>query len=55
MDELREEVEVKKSFKKKLATSTWAGHLEKMANEKLTKRADAQNVDGKWRRGRPKF
>ena len=41
--------------KEKLARSTWAGHVENMGDEKLAKRADAQNVDGKWRRGRPKL
>ena len=46
-DELRVEVEVKKHFKKKLARSslTWAGRAERMGDEKLTKRADAQKVE----------
>ena len=35
--------------------STWAGHVEQMADDKLAKRADAQKVAGKWRRGRPKL
>ena len=41
--------------KKKLARSTWTGHVEKMGDEKLAKRPDARKVDGKWRRGRPKL
>ena len=46
MDELTVEVEI---FKKELATSslTWAGHAERMGDGKLTKRADAQKVEGK--------
>ena len=47
-------VGMKESSKKKLARSTWAGHVEKMGDEKLTKR-DVQKVEGKWRRGRPKL
>ena len=47
------EVGMKERSKKKLARSTWAGHVEQMGDEKLAKRADAQKVDGKWRRGRP--
>ena len=49
------EVGVKENSKKKLRRNTWAGHVEKMADEKLAKRADAQIVEGKWRRGRPKL
>ena len=43
------------TFKKKLVRSRlkWAGHVERMGDEKLTKRADAQKVWGKGRRGRP--
>ena len=43
------EVGVKEHFKKKLARSslTRAGRAERMGDEKLTKRADAQKVDGK--------
>ena len=55
MDEMRVEVGVKECSKKKLVSRTWAGHVEKMADEKLAKRADAQKVEGKWRRGRLKF
>ena len=52
MDELRVEVGLKESFKKKLVMSrlTWAGHVERMGDEKMAKRADAQKVKGKiWR------
>ena len=52
---MRMEVGAKQSSKKKLLRSTWAGHTEKMGHEKLAKRADAQKVEGKWRRGRPKL
>ena len=48
-------VGVKEGSKKKLARSTLAGHVENIADEKLAKRADAQKVEGKWRRGRPKL
>ena len=30
----------------------WAGHVEKMGDEKLPKRPDAQKVEGKGRQGR---
>ena len=46
---MKVEVGVNESSKKKLATTTWAGHVEKMGNKK---RADAQKVEGIWRRGR---
>ena len=52
---IKRAVGVKERSKKKLARSTWAGHVEKMADEKLAKRADAQKVERKWRRGRPKL
>ena len=55
MDELRVEVGVKERFKKKLVRSSWAGHLGKMGDEKLTKRTDVQKVEGKWRRERRKL
>ena len=32
-----------------------AGHVKKMGDEKLAKRTDAQKVEVKWRRGRPKL
>ena len=36
-------------FKKKLARSslTWAGHAERIEDEKLYERADAQKMEGK--------
>ena len=40
------EVEVKESSKKKLM-STWAGHVDKLGDEKLAKTADTQKVEGK--------
>ena len=55
MDELRVEVGVKESSKKKFVRSTWASHVGAMGYEKLANRADAQKVEGKWRRGRPKL
>ena len=39
------EVGVKISSKKKLVRSTWVCHVEKVADDKLAKRADAR----KWR------
>ena len=47
---MRVEVGVKESSKKKLVRITWVGHVEKIGDEKLAKRADAQKVEGKWRR-----
>ena len=51
MDELRVEVGVQVIFKKKLARSRlkWAGNVERMEDEKLAKRADAQKVERKGR------
>ena len=51
MDELRVEVGVKKSLKKKLVRSrlNWARHMERIGDGKLAKRADAQKVEGKTR------
>ena len=48
---------MKESFKKKFVRSRliWAGHVKIMEDEKLAKRADAQNVEGTKRRGRPKL
>ena len=43
---------VKESSKRKLVRSTRAGHVDKMGDGKLAKRADAQKMEGKWRRGR---
>ena len=41
------EVGVKESSKKKLVRSTWAGDLDKMADERLAKKVNAQKVEGK--------
>ena len=49
------EVGMKECSKKKLGRGTWAGHVEKMEDEKLAKGADAQKVEGNWRQGRPKL
>ena len=48
-DKLRLEVGVKERFKKKSVRSSliWASHVERMGDEKLAKRADAQAVKGK--------
>ena len=48
VDELRVEVGVKERFKKKLVRSslTRAGHVERMGDEKLTRRTYAQKMDG---------
>ena len=44
------------SYKKKLARIEYMGwSCGKMVYEKLAKRADAQKVEGKWRRVRPKL
>ena len=43
------EIGVRESFKNKLVRSTWAGHVEKMGDEKLTKIANIQNqAVGYW-------
>ena len=54
-EELREDIGVKKSFRRKLARSwlKWAGHLERIAGERLTKRAGVPRMEGRRRRGRP--
>ena len=53
MEELRAEVSVKESLRRKLVGSqlTWAGHVERMEDELLTKRSDALRVQGRRRRG----
>ena len=33
----------------------WAGHVERMAEDRLTKRADAHGERGRRRRGRPRW
>ena len=49
MDEVTVETGVKESFKKKLVWTRliWAGHVERIGDEKFAKRGDAQNVEGK--------
>jgi len=44
---MRVEVGLKDNFKKNRIKLTWAGHVETIGVEKLVKRADAQNVEGK--------
>ena len=48
---------VKERFKKNLVRSRpiWAGHLKRMGDGKLANRADAQKMEEKKRRGRPKL
>ena len=57
VDEITVEVGVKGSFKKKLVRSrpSWASHVNRMGDEKLTNGADAQKVERKRRRGRRKW
>ena len=57
LDELRVEVGVKERFKKTLVRRRLklARHGERMGDGKLTKRADAEKVEGKRRRGRPRM
>ena len=47
---------MKESLKTKFAKSRlkWAGHEERMGDENWQKRADAQKVERKWRRGIPR-
>ena len=56
-DELRVEVGVKEHVKKKLARNslTWAGHAERMGDENLANRADAQIVEEKRGERGPKL
>ena len=51
MEELREEVDVKENLRRNLARSRlkWAGHVERMEGERLTKRVDALRVEGRRR------
>ena len=46
---------VNESSTMKLARRTWVASCGKMGDEKVTKRVDAQKVEGKWRRGRSKL
>ena len=47
IDELRVEDGVMETFKNKLVSSglKWAGHVERMRDETLSKRSDAQKVE----------
>ena len=45
-DEMRVEVGVTESVKK-LVRGTWVAHMERMGDEKLAKKTDAQKVEGK--------
>ena len=47
MDEMRVWDGVKESYKQKLLSSTWAGQVEKMGDEKMGKRAGAPKVEEK--------
>ena len=46
---------MKERSKQKLARITWAGHVEKMGDEKQAKRADTQEVDGKMEARKPEI
>ena len=53
--ESHKEVDVKESLTRKLVRIRlkWAGHIERMEEVRLTKKADALGVEGRRRRGRP--
>jgi len=53
MNELRVEVRVKVTVIKVLVRSIlkWVGHAERLGDDKLTQRADAQKMKGKRRPG----
>ena len=53
-DEMRVEVGVTERVMQ-FVRGTWAAHMERMGDEKLPKRTDAQKVKGKYRRGRLKL
>ena len=57
MMELREETGVQWSLTERLVRSRlqWAGHVERMADERLPKRAAELREQGKRRRGRPRL
>ena len=57
MDQLSGEVGVRENLTRKLMRSRlkWAGHLEIMEGERLTKRGDALRVDSRRRKGRPRL
>ena len=55
MVELREETRVQRSLTERLVRSRlqWAGHVERMADDRLPKRAAELREQGRLRRGRP--
>ena len=57
MVELREEIGVQRSLTEKLVRSRllWAGHIERMADDRLPKRAAELCEQGRRRRGRPRL
>ena len=57
MVELREETGVQRSFTARLVRSRlqWAGHIERMAGDRLPKRAAELREQGRRRRGRPRL
>ena len=57
MAELREDTGVQRSLTEVLARSRlqWAGHVERMADDKLPKRAAELRDQGRGRRGRPRL
>ena len=52
---MRVEVGMKESSKKNVLKSTWDGDVEKLGDENLAQIPDAENVERKWRRVRPKL
>ena len=56
MVELREETEMQRSLTERLVRSRlqWAGHVERMADDRLPKRAAELREQGRRRRGRPR-
>ena len=57
MKELREEIGMKKHLKMKVAGSRmiWAGHMQRMGEDRLSKRTWKAEEGGRRRRGRPKL
>ena len=57
MVELREETGVQRSLTERLVRSRlqWAGHVERMADDRLPKRAAELREQGRRRRGRPRL
>ena len=57
IQELREETGVQRSLAERLVRSRlqWAGHVERMADDRLPKRAAELRDEGRRRRGRPRL